>query len=275
MSLSADNVHPRFRVWILVPVDCIASQQLSNLDSCVYFVLEKLAGKNEHDVSIIMSEKFHSINDLTCITLQAFLQDFEYAIRTPVNIDAHDQHWESYKPLISKLQQCIPTPLTHKELEGLNPFDEQEQSQSQLLLAHIYEELAGLNAALDTIHASLQQVASFTSGECMFSGEMQHLLIVLASGVLPEKWVHFLQSTATDVCSFPLPLQLMSFIKLLKARTYFYTSSLQRGYLPHSMSPLWFSNVKGLLSKLVHGFARECQMEGDETTLKCKVDGIK
>lgn len=199
---------------------------------------------------------------------QTLLQDLELVVH-PLPNGSHQQ-WESYKPLVTKLQQCIPSPLTCDELEHLDPFEEQEGGQSQLLLAHLYEELVLHNAALAGIHTSLQRVASFIDGLCSFSAELQCLFGSLVSGVLPERWSRLLWRT-TDQSWLSLPHRLIPVIKVLRERTEFYVSSLHSGSAPQSISPLWLSNARGLLSKLAHNFAWEYQMRGDEVTLKCKV----
>ena len=175
--------------------------------------------------------------------------------------------WEGYESLITKLWSFIPTPLTESEISDLDIRGEHGQSQSLLVL--LCEELRRHNAALMTIHTSLQMLLDYFKGKTPFLAEIGHLIMNIAQNEIPLQWqgVFTLTYIPTDG-----DMQLMPVLKLLKSRMEFYMTSLQSGMLPSTFSLLWFSNPSDLLSRVAHSFAQQSQLGGERIILQAKVN---
>lgn len=213
-------------------------------------------------LKIVSAEKCSFDYYFQIIYCRKMLQDIQlvmYSSAKPLH-----SSWEKHRPVISKLQSFIPLPLSESELSELKECDMQGQSQSQSLLALFSEELSTHNAALEVIHASLQTILGYFSGNLPFSASLGHFLGSLSRNEIPNEWQYILPLAKHQI-------RLVPALKLLKTRVKFYTNRLQSGMLPKTLHPLLFSNPSDFFSRVMHSFAQMHQLFADSVMIDAKV----
>lgn len=202
-------------------------------------------------------------NYITSSAKSPLLQDLQEVIKhSSINyVTSTIVQWESHESVVSKLCDFIPKPLPLAEISSLDPKQDFTQSIPSLL----FEELCAHNGLLASIQSSLKTLSNFLRGDLPFSASCGNVLSSVSRGLVPVEWGNLLLE------QHGFPQELVPALKLLRQRFSFYISTLQSGTVPTHFSPLIVSNPKDFISRAVHFFATECQLNACDVTVEAIV----
>ena len=194
---------------------------------------------------------------------QTLLQDLQEVVKHSSSnyVKPTTIQWGNHESVVSKLCDFIPKPLSPSEISNLDPKQEFTQSIPSLL----FEELCAHNGIVVSIQSSLKTLSNFLIGDLPFSASYGNILSSVNRGLLPVEWGNLLLE------QHGFPQELIPALKLLRQRFSFYVSTLQSGTVPSHFSPLIVSNPKDFISRTVHFFAAECQLNACDVTVEAIV----